>query len=193
MLIVAPAGCRRERITGPRREEVKGGWLELAYSKAYPRMVPLDAPACEIVRHHMAQGSRETAPGFFVCQGPGPVPVPGAHCRRNPRARLTETVTVAKNILDVGSANPRHRDPSSPVRSVDRWGRAGRETALAECPATRCNRHNIQCWWLLEIPAINLRLLDLPGFDTDNDSVFMNKTVRDYCRDAGVEFTRCRP
>jgi hypothetical protein len=33
----------------------------------------------------------------------------------------------------------------------------------------------------------------LLGFDTDNDSVFMNETVRDYCIAAGVEFTRCRP
>jgi hypothetical protein len=33
----------------------------------------------------------------------------------------------------------------------------------------------------------------LLGFDTDNDSVFMNETVRDYCRGAGMEFTRCRP
>ena len=33
----------------------------------------------------------------------------------------------------------------------------------------------------------------LLGFDTDNDSVFMNETVRDYCLAAGVEFTRCRP
>jgi hypothetical protein len=31
------------------------------------------------------------------------------------------------------------------------------------------------------------------GFDTDNDSVFMNETVQEYCRIAGVEFTRCRP
>jgi hypothetical protein len=31
------------------------------------------------------------------------------------------------------------------------------------------------------------------GFDTDNDSVFMNETVRDYCAGAGLEFTRCRP
>ena len=30
----------------------------------------------------------------------------------------------------------------------------------------------------------------LVGFDTDNDSVFMNKTVQDYCMEAGVEFTR---
>jgi hypothetical protein len=34
---------------------------------------------------------------------------------------------------------------------------------------------------------------DLLGFDTDNDSVFINETVRDYCQAAGIEFTRCRP
>lgn len=34
---------------------------------------------------------------------------------------------------------------------------------------------------------------DLLGFDTDNDSVFMNETVRDYCLAAGIAFTRCRP
>jgi len=33
----------------------------------------------------------------------------------------------------------------------------------------------------------------LLGLDTDNDSVFMNDTVRDYCLAAGIEFTRCRP
>ncbi len=33
----------------------------------------------------------------------------------------------------------------------------------------------------------------LRGFDMDNDSVFMNETVRDYCTEAGVEFTRSRP
>ena len=33
----------------------------------------------------------------------------------------------------------------------------------------------------------------LVGFDTDNDSVFMNETVRDYCTEAGMEFTRSRP
>src|SRR4051795_10119422 len=33
----------------------------------------------------------------------------------------------------------------------------------------------------------------LLGFDTDNDSVVMNETVRDYCLAASIEFTRCRP
>ena len=33
----------------------------------------------------------------------------------------------------------------------------------------------------------------LLGFDTDNDSVFMNETVKTYCEEAGLMFTRCRP
>src|SRR6266702_7831094 len=33
----------------------------------------------------------------------------------------------------------------------------------------------------------------LLGLDTDNDSVFMNETVRDYCEKAGIEFTRGHP
>ncbi|MBB3955526.1 hypothetical protein GGR38_002480 [Novosphingobium sediminicola] len=33
----------------------------------------------------------------------------------------------------------------------------------------------------------------LLGFDSDNDSVFINEIVRDYCMGAGIEFTRCRP
>lgn len=31
------------------------------------------------------------------------------------------------------------------------------------------------------------------GFDTDNDPAFINGTLRDYCLETGVEFTRCRP
>jgi hypothetical protein len=39
------------------------------------------------------------------------------------------------------------------------------------------------------------KLLPFPllGFDTDNDSVFMNETVQDYCLRDGIELTRCRP
>ena len=33
----------------------------------------------------------------------------------------------------------------------------------------------------------------LLGFDTDNDSVFMNETVKSYCEQTGLVFTRCRP
>ena len=33
----------------------------------------------------------------------------------------------------------------------------------------------------------------LLGFDTDNDSVFMNETIKTYCEETGLVFTRCRP
>ena len=48
---------------------------------------------------------------------------------------------------------------------------------------------------LTEVLSELRKLLPFPllGFDTDNDSVFMNETVRDYCTQAGVEFTRSRP
>jgi hypothetical protein len=35
--------------------------------------------------------------------------------------------------------------------------------------------------------------IDVLGFDTDNDTVFMNTTVNDYCSANGIEFTRSRP
>ena len=48
---------------------------------------------------------------------------------------------------------------------------------------------------LTEVLGELRKLLPFPllGLDTDNDSVFMNETVRDYCQQAGIEFTRCRP
>jgi hypothetical protein len=33
----------------------------------------------------------------------------------------------------------------------------------------------------------------LLGFDTDNDSVFMNETIKSCCSETGLVFTRCRP
>ena len=50
-------------------------------------------------------------------------------------------------------------------------------------------------WLLTEVLGELRKLLPfaLLGLDTDNDSVFMNETVRDYCQQVGIEFTRCRP
>ena len=44
------------------------------------------------------------------------------------------------------------------------------------------------------LSAVRARLpFPLLGLDTDNDSVFMNQTVADYCAAAAIEFTRSRP
>ncbi len=48
---------------------------------------------------------------------------------------------------------------------------------------------------LTEVLTELRRLMPFPllGFDRDNDSVFINDTIRDYCVDSDIEFTRCRP
>jgi len=61
---------------------------------------------------------------------------------------------------------------------------------------TECGPLLVREQGLLSEVLTELRKLlpfDLLGFDTDNDSVFMNETVRDYCQSAGIAFTRCRP
>jgi hypothetical protein len=48
---------------------------------------------------------------------------------------------------------------------------------------------------LIEVLKSVREVLPFPllGIDTDNDSVFMNETVRDYCLRESLVFTRCRP
>ena len=48
---------------------------------------------------------------------------------------------------------------------------------------------------LVDVVGEVRRRLPFPllGFDVDNDSVFMNETVRDYCAAEKIELTRCRP
>src|SRR3954465_8846244 len=61
---------------------------------------------------------------------------------------------------------------------------------------TECGPLLVREQGLLSAVLTELRKLlpfDLLGFDTDNDSVFMNEIVRDYCQAAGIAFTRCRP
>lgn len=48
---------------------------------------------------------------------------------------------------------------------------------------------------LVDVLSEVRRRLPFPllGFDVDNDTVFMNETVRDYCAAEDIELTRCRP
>jgi len=48
---------------------------------------------------------------------------------------------------------------------------------------------------LIDVLGEIRRRLPFPllGFDVDNDTVFMNETVRDYCAAERIELTRCRP
>jgi hypothetical protein len=48
---------------------------------------------------------------------------------------------------------------------------------------------------LSEVMSVVLAELPFPllGFDTDNDTVFINETIKGWCEKAGVAFTRSRP
>ena len=48
---------------------------------------------------------------------------------------------------------------------------------------------------LAEVLTVLRDVTPLPvlGFDTDNDTVFINETVKSWCDASGVEFTRARP
>ncbi len=44
------------------------------------------------------------------------------------------------------------------------------------------------------LDAFRARLpVDLRGLDTDNDSVFMNEILVEYCAEHGIDLTRSRP
>src|SRR5262249_1435710 len=64
-------------------------------------------------------------------------------------------------------------------------------TGWTECAPLLVRKQNVLSEVLTELRK--LLPFNLLGLDTDNDSVFMNETVHDYCQATGVVFTRCRP
>jgi hypothetical protein len=64
-------------------------------------------------------------------------------------------------------------------------------TGWTECAPLLVREQTVLTTALTELRK--LLPFSLLGFDTDNDSVFMNETVRDYCLRDGIELTRCRP
>src|SRR6267143_2005814 len=110
-----------------------------------------------------------------------------------------------------GTAKRRRSPPSAairrsvPVRTFDGWDDPSPGFVEADLVAhsgpvatgwTECAPLLVREQRLLtEVLGELRKLLPFPllRLDTDNDSVFMNETVRDYCQQAGIEFTRCRP
>lgn len=61
---------------------------------------------------------------------------------------------------------------------------------------TECTPLLLREQTVLAVALTELRKLlpiALLGFDTDNDSVFMMETIREYCLRENIELTRCRP
>jgi len=84
-----------------------------------------------------------------------------------------------------------HSGPTAKGSFVQTLTVTGIATGWTECAPLLAREQSLLTAVLGEVR----KLLRFPllGFDTDNDTVFLNETVRDYCQTAGIAFTRCRP
>ena len=124
----------------------------------------------------------------------------GARKRRNapPSAAIRRAVPV-RTFADWGDPSPgfveadlvAHSGPSAKGSYVQTLTLTDIATGWTECAPLLVREQRL----LTEVlSAMRQRMpFALLGFDTDNDSVFMNETVKTYCEEAGLVFTRCRP
>jgi len=123
----------------------------------------------------------------------------GRHRRRAaPSSAIRRSIPV-RTFSDWGDPVPgfmeadlvAHSGPSAKGSFVQTLTLTDIATGWTECAPLLMREQQI----LTEVLGEVRRRMPFPllGFDTDNDSVFMNETVRDYCLANGVAFTRCRP
>ena len=124
----------------------------------------------------------------------------GSRTRRRspPSATIRRAVTV-RTFEDWGDPPPgfmeadlvAHSGPTARGSFVQTLTVTDIATGWTECAPVLVREQTLLTAVLGEIRT----LLPFPllGFDTDNDAVFMNETVRGYCQASGVAFTRCRP
>jgi len=129
------------------------------------------------LREHAGGGTRRrTAPSSAVRRS---VPVRTFSDWQDPPPGFVEADLVA------------HSGPAASGSFVQTLVLTDVATGWTECAPLLVREQRLLSEVLTELRK--LLPFDLLGFDTDNDSVFMNETVRDYCRASGIEFTRCRP
>jgi hypothetical protein len=124
----------------------------------------------------------------------------GVRKRRNapPSAAIRRSVPV-RTFADWGDPSPgfveadlvAHSGPSAKGSYVQTLTLTDIATGWTECAPLLVREQKL----LTEVLSVMRQRMPfaLLGFDTDNDSVFMNETVRSYCEEAGLVFTRCRP
>ena len=133
--------------------------------------------ALRTVREHAGGRSRRrAAPSLAVRRR---VPVRTFSDWHNPSPGFVEADLVA------------HSGPSASGSFVQTLVLTDVATGWTECAPLLVREQNVLSEVLTELRK--LLPFNLLGLDTDNDSVFMNETVHDYCQATGVVFTRCRP
>jgi hypothetical protein len=118
--------------------------------------------------------------------------------RRRPANGIRSTVPV-RTFLDWGDPAPGfceadlvwHSGPTAKGSFVQTLVVTDIATGWTECAPLLIRDQSQVIMMLAQIRK--LLPFALLGFDTDNDSVFINATVRDYCATQNISFTRCRP
>jgi hypothetical protein len=84
-----------------------------------------------------------------------------------------------------------HSGPTAKGSFVQTLTLTGIATGWTECAPLLVREQKL----LMDVLSEMRRRMPFPllGFDTDNDSVLMNETVKNYCAEGGLVFTRCRP
>ncbi len=119
--------------------------------------------------------------------------------RRSPPSAAIRRSVAVRTFSDWGDPPPgfmeadlvAHSGPTAKGSYVQTLTLTDIATGWTECAPVLVREQKLLTAVLSEMRK--LLPFALLGFDTDNDSVFMNETVRDYCQAAGVAFTRCRP
>ena len=126
-------------------------------------------------------------------------PTGGRPRRRSPPSAAIRRSVAVRTFSDWGDPPPgfmeadlvAHSGPTSKGSYVQTLTLTDIATGWTECAPVLVREQTLLTEVLSELRK--LMPFALLGFDTDNDSVFMNETVQAYCTQAGVEFTRSRP
>ena len=122
----------------------------------------------------------------------------GRQRRRSVASALRRSIPV-RTSADWGDPAPgfveadlvAHSGPSARGSFVQTLVLTDIETSWTECAPLLVREQRLLSTVLTELrKQLPFALL---GLDTDNDSVFMNETLKVYCEQAGIVFTRCRP
>jgi hypothetical protein len=124
---------------------------------------------------------------------------PGRSRRRAPPSAAVRRSVPVRTFSDWGDPAPgfieadlvAHGGPTAAGSFVQTLVLTDIATGWVECAPLLYREQKL----LTEVLDEVRKLLPFPllGFDTDNDTVFMNETVQGYCRDSAIVFTRCRP
>jgi hypothetical protein len=123
----------------------------------------------------------------------------GKKRRRSPPSAAVRRSVPVRTFSDWGDPTPgfmeadlvSHSGPVPAGSFVQTLTLTDIATGWTECAPLLVREQTL----LIEVLKRIREVLPFPllGFDTDNDSVFMNETVRDYCLTEKLVFTRCRP